>query len=186
MKYIILITIALLFVNNQYGQTIIDMSSEDIPSGFQKNGEYYLKDINGYMDYYEGTWQFIDGSSEFRIMIEKVEMEHIIVEDVIDYFSDGILINYQKYENGILVFESPENENVGGIIESFGNLSIGFTDYERNNAFFGLDLTLIPIGSNEYDLKFELDAHERSNTYHDEHPNEPFFSIPNDIIMTKM
>ncbi|SEA75548.1 DUF6705 family protein [Psychroflexus halocasei] len=185
MKHTIFTFIFLVFSFSN-AQTIIDLSQESF-DGDTENGAYYHKDINDYMQPYIGTWQYIDDNTEFRITLTKVEMYHVTFPEYnIDYYKDGLRIQYQKYENGILTYNSIVRQNPTGIIKEYGKLRMSFTDYERNNESFPLDLTLIPNGNNEYNLKFILDSFERRNTYHDEHPNEPYFSVPNNIEMTKM
>lgn len=199
----------LLICNGLFAQIVIDMANEEYPDEYDKNGEYYIKDVGEFMNPYVGTWQYIDGDTEFRITIEKVEMYNVTIpEYYIDYYEDGLRINYQRYENGVLIFESPQNSTPTGLIEEFGNLSSTFTDYERfveNNilitssyASFDTDFDLIPISSNEYNLHFrmskieglmafEMENGERRGTYYVKpNPNAPYFSVPNDIIMTKM
>ncbi|NRR93337.1 hypothetical protein HSX10_17320 [Winogradskyella undariae] len=184
-----LITLAFTIVLYSYGsaQTVIDLSQESF-DGDTENGTYYHKDINNYMQPYVGTWQYIDGNTEFRIILTKVEMFHVILPEAnIDYYKDGLTIQYQKYENNILTYNSIIDSHPSGIIQEFGILDMTFTDYQRNDSLFELELTLIATGINERNsLKFELNSAESKNTYHDEHPNEPYFSVPNNIVMTRM
>jgi hypothetical protein len=179
-----------MFITFSYSQftvnpIIIDMAGTPVVNE-TKNGTYYIKDINNYMLPYIGTWKYTYGNKEFRITITKVEMHHVYIPDRnIDYYTDGLRIKYQKYENGILIYDSPLRMNPTGVIKEFGKLGMSFTDYQRNDESFPLKLTLIPFG-NQYQLKFWLNKFERRNTYYQQHPNEPYFSVPNDIIMTKM
>lgn len=172
-------------------QTIINMADNSRPIDYTRNGTYYIKDINNYMLPFLGTWSYINGNKEFRITLTKVTKFNVLFPDYnTNYFCDGLLIHYQKYENGNIVYNSPIDDFPGGIIKEFGNLRISFTDYQRNEETFPLTLTLIPLNiigqTPQYNLKFELDKFERRNTYHDQHPNEPYFSVPDGIIMTKV
>ncbi|RED44435.1 hypothetical protein DFQ10_103119 [Winogradskyella eximia] len=187
MKQILFTTLLLLISVSITAQTVIDMADESITNE-TKNGTYYVKDINNYMQPYLGTWKYINENEEFRIILTKVEMFHVILPEAsIDYYKDGLKIQYQKYENNVLTYDSVIDSHPSGIIQEFGVLDITFTDYERNNEIFSLELTLISTGINEHNkLKFALDKFESSNSYHDEHPNEPYFSVPNNIEMTKM
>jgi len=187
MKHILFTLSFIFFTTSIFAQTVVNMAGERQNKHYE-NGQYYIKDINNYMQPYLGTWQYINVNTEFRITLTKVEMYHDVDTDYnIDYYIDGLLISYQKLENGIITFQSFPDTYPTGIIKEFGNLDMSFTDYDRNAEIFPLKLTLIPTGTlNEYNLKFKLDKFERRNTYHDEHTNEPYFSVPNDIIMTKM
>lgn len=172
-------------------QTIINMADNNMPINYTKNGTYYIKDINNYMLPFLGTWSYINGNKEFRITITKVTKFNVLFPDYnINYFCDGLLIHYQKHENGTIVYNSPIDDFPDGDIEEFGLLEMSFTDYQRNEETFPLTLTLIPLNiigqTPQYNLKFELDKFERRNTYHDQHPNEPYFSVPDGIIMTKV
>jgi hypothetical protein len=150
-----------------------------------KNGTYYIKDLNDYMLPYLGTWRYINGNKEFRITLIKVTKHHD-TDFGDNFYIDGLRIQYQKLENGNVVYNSIVRQNPTGIIKEFGKLKMSFTDYERNNESFPLDLILIPNNNGQYNLKFKLDHFERRNIYHDLHPNEPFFSVPNNVIMNKM
>ena len=173
-----------------YSQIVVDMAGESM-TFHHRNGAYYIKDINNYFGPYLGTWSYTNGNEEFRVTIVKVTMFHEIDTDYnMNYFIDGLLIGYQKYQNGVLVFNSPPDTYPTGISKEFGKLFMSFDDYERNNESFPVDLILIPINqignSPQYKLKFRLDMFERRNTYFDQHPTEPYFSVPNNIEMVKV
>jgi len=185
MKTTIFISL-LLFTSILCGQTVIDMANDPIENE-TKNGTYYTKDVNNYMQPFVGTWQYIDSNTKFRITLTKVEMYHVVIPEAnIDYYTDDITIQYKKYEDGILVFDSPVFYGAS-VIQGFRVFDMSFTDYERDNESFDLELTLISTGLNEQnELKFSLDKFETRNTYYETHPNEPYFSVPNNIVMTRM
>jgi hypothetical protein len=190
MKNLLLIVTITLFYSCSSAQTIIDMAGERQNKHYD-NGQYYIKDINNYMTTYLGTWSYVEGNKEFRITLTKITKYHeIFPEYNIDYYIDGLQIQYQKLENGIVIYNSILREHPTGIIKEFGKLNMSFTDYERNNESFPVDLILIPYNtmgsSQQYKLRFKLDKFEQRNTYFEQHPNEPYFSVPNDIIMTKV
>jgi hypothetical protein len=191
MKNLLFIIIITLYYSCSSAQTIVDMAGERENKHYDNN-QYYIKDINNYMTPYIGTWNFVDGNKEFRITLTKVTKYHDVYQDNytnFNYYMDGLLIQYKKFENGILVFNSPVETYPTGIIKEFGKLNMSFTDYERNNESFPVDLILIPnntMGSSQqYKLRFKLDKFEQRNTYFEQHPNEPYFSVPNDIEMIK-
>ncbi|WP_152611499.1 DUF6705 family protein [Psychroserpens damuponensis] len=187
MKNILFTILFILFTSTLLPQTIVDMAGERLGT-HRKNGAYYIKDINNYMQPYLGTWSYTNGNNEFRITLTKDIMYHDVYPDYnIDYYIDGLRIQYQKYDNGVLTYTSNFDEYPTGIIKQFGKLNMSFTDNERNNESFPLDLILISTSTvNTYNLRFKLDKFERRNTYYEEHPDEPYFSVPNDIIMTKL
>lgn len=186
MKKILIILVLFVISSNMYAQIEIDMAGESIKDD-TKNGTYYMKDVNDYLLPYTGTWKYIDGNKEFRITLTKVIKYHVLIQDYnIDYYKDGLIIQYEKYENGILIYNSLQSTHPAAAIKEFGNLRMSFKDYGRNGCMFPVDLMLIPIGNNQYNLKFKIDRFEARNTYFQQHPNEPYFSVPNDIIMTKL
>lgn len=199
MKKIILTLSIIITYSCSTAQTVVDMAGERNNSHY-KNGDYYIKDINNYMQAYLGTWQYINGNEEFRVTLTKIAMYHEN-QDNDDYYIDGINISYQKYENGNLIYQSPTNiDYPSGIIKEFGKLRLTFTDYERvfkneplnasRNAGHEALLDLIANGNSGYNLKFKLFTEQ-------EHPNigikyepvatgNPYHSTPTDIVMTKM
>jgi len=200
MKKIILTLAIIITYSCSSAQTVVDMATSHEVNWSRKNGQYYLKDVNNYMQPYIGTWQYINGNEEFIITLTKIEMHHEN-QDNDDYYIDGINISYQKYENGILIYQSPPNiDYPSGIIKEFGKLRLTFTDYERvfkneplnasRNAGHEAHLDLIDNGNGSYNLKFKLFTEQ-------EHPNlgityepvtngDPYHSTPTDIVMTKM
>lgn len=188
MKNTLFTILLILFTNNLISQTVIDMAESHNVNWNMKNGQFYIKDINNYMLPYLGTWKYTYGNKEFRITLIKVVKFHEIDTDYnINFFIDGLLIQYQKYENGQLIYNSQIGTYPTGIIKQYGKLNMSFTDYERNGESFPVDLILFQdFNSNTQYLKFKIDRFERRNLYYEQHPNEPYFSVPNDIIMIKM
>lgn len=187
MKNLFLTLSFILLTSILFSQTVIDMAGEPLQDEME-NGNYYVKDVNNYMGPYIGTWHYINGNTEFRITLTKVTKYHEIdVEYNDNYYIDGLLIRYQKFENGNQIFQSPIEVYPTGIIKEPGKLNMSFTDYQRNDEIFPLDLILISTGIiNHFNLEFSLDRFERRNAYYENHPNEPYFSVPNNIIMIKM
>ncbi|NBL63853.1 hypothetical protein GV828_01420 [Flavobacterium sp. NST-5] len=188
MKSLPILLIIVFSYYNITAQTIVNMA-ETRQTKHLENGTYYIKDVNNYMLPYLGTWKYIDGNKEFRITLTKVAKLHKINNDYsINYYIDALQVKYQKFENGQIVYDAPIISYPSGIIKEFGKLNMSFKDYERNGEIFPVDLLLIPLnnmGTPQYKLKFKLDKFEQRNTYYEQHPNEPYFSVPNNIIMTK-
>jgi hypothetical protein len=184
MKKIFITICILVFSNIISAQIVRDMVDNPIKDD-TKNGTYYIKDVNDYMLPYIGTWKYIEGNKEFRISLTKVTKYHD-TKFGDDYYYDGMLIGYQKYENGQLIFNTPPDTYPACSIREFGKLRMTIKDYGRNGCMFPVSLDLISNGNNQYNLKFKIDKFEQRNTYFEQHPNEPYFSVPNDIIMTKL
>lgn len=141
MKNLLLTLTITLFYSCSSAQTIVDMANSHNIDWNMKNGQYYLKDVNNYMIPYLGTWSYVDGNKEFKITLTKVTKYHDVYQDSytsFNYYMDGLLIQYQKFENGILVFNSPVGTFPTGVIKEFGELNMSFTDYERNGKYFVL------------------------------------------------
>ncbi|MEM6721564.1 MAG: DUF6705 family protein [Bacteroidota bacterium] len=196
MKKLSYIIIIMLSCYQLAAQTIVDISAKRTKSHY-KNGDFYLKDVQNLFQPYLGTWKYTDGNNEFRITITKVTMFHISSSDS-NYYTDGLLVNYQKYINGTMIFQSPPDDYPGVIIKEFGKLRFTFVDYERiykhtvlnltRNAWHDAFLNLIPNNTGNYNLHFKLYT-ERTGTgleYEPVQSGNPYHSTPTDIIMTKM
>jgi uncharacterized protein DUF6705 len=184
-KQIILALI--LFSITSHSQIIRNMADNPI-DGERKNG-YYIKDTNDYFGPFIGAWSYTNGNTEFRIFISKVTKERkIFPEYNIDYYKDGLEIRYEKYENGQLLFASPPLGFASGFSKEQGVVTMSFIDYERENYMVSLTIRmvvsgLIASGGHYNKISFKLDTMEAHNAYFDTHPNEPFFSVPDDIEM---
>lgn len=85
-------------------QTTISLS--DFSSGDLKN-DNYIKDTNGVLDPFIGTWKWTNGNSEFTVVLEKKEMYNPTYlnssERINDYYSDVIIGGYKYIENGQVI-----------------------------------------------------------------------------------
>lgn len=61
-----------------------------------ENGNY-LKDVNGYLDKFTGTWKYVNGTEEFIVKIEKAE--HV---EYSMFYSDRLCGGYKYIKNGIV------------------------------------------------------------------------------------
>ncbi|MCK7590751.1 hypothetical protein M0G43_09210 [Subsaxibacter sp. CAU 1640] len=175
--------------------TVVDMADER-KAEYRKNGSYYIKDKKNFMNSFIGTWQYINDRTEFRITLSKKEKYHYTAPFNVNYYKDGMVIQYQKYENGELIYNSPVGTNPNGVIEEFGKLYMSFVDYEKRNTYL-LDLILIKEPNKNDKLKFTLSSIILRNdpkpkrleywlSLGEINPGESFFSVPDNIIMTKM
>lgn len=192
MNKIIIICMACIATLSCKAQQIVDMSANNNIDDLRQNGTYYIKDVNNYLDAFTGTWKYeYNTNKEFKLTLAKVEMYHVFVDGFnINYYRDGLSFSYQLYENNILTYQSPLKEYAVGTAKDANNAFMTFLDYGRNGSPFNLYLVLEEFvdsnGNRENKLHFELSKWEAQNRYYEEHPNEPYFSVPNDILMTKM
>ncbi|WP_298511377.1 DUF6705 family protein [uncultured Kordia sp.] len=198
MKHTIYILFTLLCSYQLTAQTVIDIAGER-ESKYYKNGDFYMKDIQNLFQPYLGTWKYIDGNKEFRITLTKITMYHEIDADSnTDYYTDGISVRYQKYENGLMIYQSPIDSYPDGSIKEFGKLRLGLVDYQRiykntvlnvsRNAVHAAHLNLIPNNAGNYNLHLKLYTEKTGLglEYEPVTTGNPYHSTPSDIIMTKM
>lgn len=191
MKKIVIICLACVATFSCKAQQIINMSDNNNIDDKYQNGTYYHKDVNNYLNSFTGTWKYeYDTNKEFRLTLTKYEMYHELDEEFnFNYYTDGLYISYQLYENNILTYQSPI-DNGGGLSKDANNVFMMFLDYGRYESPFNLDLVLESqinnSGNRENKLRFKLRTWHAENLYYDEHPNEPYFSVPNEILMTKI
>lgn len=191
MKKLILTLFMTFFLIACKAQQIIDMSANNNIDGKYLNGSYYHKDVNNYLDSLSDNWSYtFNTSKEFRIILEKVEMVHRTGSLNYNYYTDGFSLRYELYDNGTLTYQSPLIDFAGGSIESSKEIYLSFRDFGRLGAPFSLKLTLEPAmdsnGRRTEKLRFMLSKFEAENPYHEANPNEPYFSVPNNILMTRM
>jgi len=195
MKNIIATMLVLALSSCSSSLTVVDMADER-KAEYRLNGKYYIKDKKNFMNSFIGTWQHINDSTEFRITLYKKEKYHYTAPFNVNYYKDGMVIQYQKYENGELVYTSPLGTNPNGVAEEFGKLYMSFIDYEKRNTYL-LDLILIKESNKSDKLQFYLTNFSLRNdpkprrleywlSFGEINPSESFFSVPNNIIMTKM
>lgn len=104
------ILLILFSVSCKSQQYTINMSGDNIayPHGYLSSGQYYIKDINNNLDKFVGTWEYANGSEKFQIILTKRIKHHYFSSLAkLNYYEDGLLVQYKKYNNNLLVFESP-------------------------------------------------------------------------------
>ncbi|WP_452220252.1 DUF6705 family protein [Lacinutrix salivirga] len=195
MKNIVTTILVLALYSCGSSQTVVDMANER-KEEYCKNGKYYIKDKKNFMNSFIGTCQYINDNTEFRVTLSKIEKYHYIGPFNVNYYKDGMVIQYQKYKNGELVYNSTVGTHPNGVIEEFGKLYMSFNDYEKRNNYL-LDLILIQEPDKSDKLRFTLSSIILRNNPNPKrleywlssgeiNPGESFFSVPDDIVMTKM
>lgn len=210
-KNIILIT-CIIFTQVFYAQIIVDMSDDDLvlPPGYNQTGQYYEKDVNNYLDNFTGTWEYINGSEKFQLILTKSVMYHNIIPKFnINVFEDGITFKYKKFIDNILVFESPTITepkfhsydgvilegymvDYGRVTKSVYNLPVlGGELLKQGGEYFHPTCIIrklnTPSGQPEK-IKFNLYMRQSSfgETSNEAYDGLPTFSIPNNVILTKI
>lgn len=117
MKKIYIIFIFLIAFNSKAQNPIINLDGWNL-IGTQNA---YYKDIDNYLNDYVGTWLYTNGTTSFKIVLEKKEML-----PVGNYYADYIVGEYQYIENGI------EKINTLPNLSQIVNSSIGGNNIIKN------------------------------------------------------
>lgn len=191
---------------NVCSQTIITRGGNNgnLPVNFLSSGQYYYKDVDNYLNNFIGTWQFINGNEKFEIILTKILNFHNNQPDLsYDFYEDGIVLQYRKYVNNILVFETslptkPTFQTSDGIL-----LKGYMVDYGRitKTIYHPHDSSLVireggeyihpncrieKVAGNPLQIKFHLDLTGTINYDRETYQGQPIYSIPNDVVMTKV
>lgn len=103
MKKIILNTFLLIAITVN-SQTIIPLESYD---GTREPNSYY-QDINNVLDPFIGTWEFTEGSTIFRIVLNKASMAEVPNTEV-PYFEDILYGEYKYVQNNVVMINTLNN-----------------------------------------------------------------------------
>ena len=189
-------------------------TKNNVPSNFDSTGQYYYKDVNDYLNQFEGIWEFINGTEKFQIVLTKIIKYHSVSPSInVDIFRDGISFKYKKFINNSLVFESPlfnypsfntvDGKLLEGNIYDYGRLSRtlyfpqamgGGVAIEGGHPFIAnCTIELLPTTNHPSSglvnpkIKFSLRLRGNNGEYNNPaYDGMPVFSIPNDVIMTKV
>lgn len=211
---ILIIVNVLFFTLMIKSQTVIVRGENNgpLPDNFLSSGQYYYKDVNNYLDSFTGTWEYVNGNEKFQIILTKVVKYHTVLSKInLNIYEDGISVKYKKFINGVMSFESPVvNEpsltrsngiKLEGYIVDYGRVTVD-TKLPLDNIlklgvlrqggdYFHPSCTIerLPINLSESPkIKFSLSLRQsiggeyKNPTYN----GLPTFSIPNNIIMTKV
>ena len=151
------------------------------------NGSYYKDDANK-MNPWVGTWKYMIGNTEFKIVFTKLNgfhMTRLLTGSNLDYYTDILNGGYYYKENGIvktdhLVYTnqimSPISiEGPYTSTETIGTIRIFYIEYDKPNLSCGwAKLVLLPQNGNVIQAKWEFDPAYRKN-----------YSVPDNVILTK-
>ncbi len=200
---------------NCQSQTVLirGQQNPNLPENFKSTGQYYYKDIHNYLLPFVGTWEYVNGNEKFQIILTKVTKYHTVIPDLnLDFYEDGIALQYKKFLNGHPVFESPvtgkpifTSENgleLEGAVTDYGRVTqtvykpqqMGGGVWKQGGEYFYPDCTiekLMTLLNEPAKIKFHLYFFEHSQMFASPYDNPlydglPTFSIPNDIVMTKV
>jgi len=210
-----IITIMLLMSFLKYkSQTVIiwGQKNANLPENFNNSGLYYYKDVYNYLDNFVGTWEYINGNEKFQIILTKIVKYHYVNSKIkLNFYEDGIAIQYKKYSNSTLLFQSPIINEPSFRASNTAKLEGHITDYGRVTVDANYWPTpLLPSGvfkhggeyfhpkciiekipqSSPAKIKFNLYLGQSSgfgNEYNNPaYAGQPTFSIPNNVVMTKV
>ncbi|MCU7615617.1 hypothetical protein NZ698_00285 [Chryseobacterium sp. PBS4-4] len=198
------------------GQIVVDYASNTpLPKDYDKTGNYYLKDVNNYLNNFTGTWEYVNGNEKFQIVLTKITKHHFNIPDMNrNVYRDGISFKYKKFINNTLVFESPtkdypsfnsvDGKLLRGNTRDYGRVTvtvnypqaIGGGVFIEGGAYFNADcrIELLPSvltlngGAEAPKIKFDLYllGSRLGENQNPAYNGMPTFSIPNNVIMTKL
>ncbi|MBO6183757.1 MAG: hypothetical protein J6O88_03560 [Chryseobacterium sp.] len=178
-----------------------------LPSNYNSTGQYYVKDIGNNLDNFVGTWEYVNGNEKFQIILTKIIKFHYVAPTIkLNYYTDGIELKYKKFVNNVLTFQSPNHnsqnkpafDTIDGVL-----LKGGIKDYGRITKTVKIPLTnnvmyqgggpvdarceITKVSTNPDKIKFHLYLRQEFPNYDSEaYAGQPTFSLPNDVIMTKV
>ncbi len=177
----------------------------NLPENFKSTGNYYYKDVYNYLDGFVGTWEYVHGNEKFQIILTKVINYHYIDTYLnFDFYEDGIVLKYRKYVNNQLIFESPDYDKPEFVSEDGNELKGTLFDYGRLTKTLYKDEPFntsvwIPGGTpmptvclikriplENNKIKFDLYFFEGHNYDSATYSGQPTHSIPDGVIMTKV
>jgi len=157
--YTLLITLLLTTISNAQSP-VIDI--EDLRFRTSIDNAYY-KDVNNFYDNFEGTWLYTNGTTSFKIVLTKEEINYTG-----KYYEDEIIGEYQYIENGVELINTLGNTDTYNIsiwgsrlLKSHARpvcndcpiderrLRIAFTDHTRNGLSAQVTLKKIMVGSQQ-------------------------------------
>lgn len=99
MKKSFFIISTFLFCLNSIAQNPIIPLYQTSTNYGDKEGAYY-KDMNNFMNQFEGIWLYTDGTTTLKVILKKLIMHHNNTPPI-TYYEDCIIGEYQYVENGV-------------------------------------------------------------------------------------
>ena len=157
----------------------------DVPAGT------YIKDINNTFNKFLGTWKWQEGN---KILIFKIEKVTQYYHSEFDVYEDFIIGNYSYTENGGSTYlVNTITQNIGVTNKTLvplytsgtnnqNEIEFTFHDIIYNKKSCNAGFKFLPGSLNQMELK--LSNHFKGYFLPDLPPT-PYFSIPNNVILTK-
>ena len=102
MHYIFLVILFIITFSCKAQSPIIDLDGWD---GESVENAYY-KDVNNFMDPFEGTWLYTNGNTSFKIVLIKTTIQYTG-----KFYTDYLTGEYQYIENGVEIANTLSNTN---------------------------------------------------------------------------
>jgi hypothetical protein len=162
----------------------------DYNSDNATNGNY-IKDTEGYMNKFVGSWKYTSGNEEFTVKI--IKAEHI---DYDTYFIDKLYGGYKYVKDGIVKvdnlnfqytdYSSPQNfaDFLGsGLYNNYNNVSL-VGDDRIGMRRINIDLEVIP-NTNPVQMKWKMENRENWVINNQGFRQGTGPGLPNNIILVK-
>jgi hypothetical protein len=112
MKNTIIILILSIFINCKAQTPIIPLIDRSQSYG-QINGAYY-KDVENFLNNFEGTWVWQDGNSALTFVFEKIESYHNTPLNA-NFYEDLLVGEFKYVENGVVIADYLADMNSGNL-----------------------------------------------------------------------
>lgn len=202
--------ICLLLAGGISAQIEVDQnaSRDTLPDGYLKSGNYYFKDTHNYLNNFVGTYQYIDGNHKFEIILEKITKDHVQHASFqgpdYDYYEDGLSFQFKEYENGQLIYTSPEEDyaslsaddatHLSGMISDYRRITVDTSPSSEVSLFNdgGKALTpsafikRVPSSDGSFQIYMHLTCIHCGKYDTETYQGQPTFSIPNRVVWTKV
>ncbi len=163
--------------------TIIPMNSMNENSFNITNNGKYFKDTDNTFDQWVGTWQYTNGITVFKIVIQKITGKYMpkgTHNIPINCYMDILVGGYYYKENGVvktkhLVYSNVLNPplDIGGNTLIKANIFYNEIDKRPNLSGGFVNLTLLPGSTTQATWAFDP-AYRRN------------YSVPDNLILTKL
>lgn len=176
-----IITANYTFAQNTSPTIIIPMANYDYT---QYQQDCYIYDAENKLDFWEGTWEYTNGSTSFKLVLEKVEMYHVVLPNGDSYYIDELFGGYVYTENGV---EVTNQLTFDSSVFPTTPIDAGIVNYEQNNNILILFDDIIDDSKGTAYLKLLPNSTTQATwTLRYREPYDNNFSVPNDLILTKL
>ncbi len=126
MKNILLI-LSCICINYTNAQTIIDF--DDYANDLDVQS-YYMKDVNNYLNQFEGTWKYVNGNNEITLVFKKKTFTYNPNPNL-TVMQDELVGEYRYVKNGVEIINTLQNINTNH--SSSGDYNIQSSLRSKNN-----------------------------------------------------